>query len=57
MKKFDEKTKRVQVVFNTYEAVKDSCPECGRHFKENDSKFFEQNGWINCSKCGAKLKK
>lgn len=59
MKKIvDEKTKRKQVVFNTYELKGASaCPECRRMLKDYDLKGLEERGTISCLKCGAKLKK
>lgn len=55
MKVFNEKTKRMSVVFNEYKVTNDSCPECGRTFKEYDIKRINETGKINCPKCGAKL--
>ena len=55
MKVFNEKTKRMSVVFNEYKVTNDSCPECGRAFKEYDIKRMNEVGKISCPKCGAKL--
>lgn len=57
MKKIvDIKTGRKAVVFNEYKLDgKETCPECGRPFKEYDFKKLEENGKIKCIKCGAKL--
>lgn len=58
MKIYDAKTKRNTVVFKEYKLEgADSCPECGRPFKEFDKKKLEENGRMSCLKCGAKLVK
>ena len=59
MKKIvDEKTKKKQVVFNTYELKgSTACPECHRILKDYDFKNLEERETISCLKCGAKLKK
>lgn len=58
MKIFDERLKRNIVKFNEYELNgAAACPECHRSFKDYDVKRLEENGYIRCSKCGAKLKK
>ena len=57
MKKvIDNKTGKKATVFNTYN-IGDSgvCPECHRPFKPHDTKYFEENKRIRCSKCGAIL--
>lgn len=59
MKKvIDEKTGRVQVVFNKYELKgSKTCPECGQPLKERDFELLEQLGKRSCIKCGAILLK
>lgn len=58
MKYFDQKLKRSVVVFKEYELNgAETCPECGRPFKDYDRKNLEERGRISCVKCGAKLKK
>lgn len=57
MKVFNEKTKRMTVVFNEYKLTGDSCPECGRMLKEYDLSRLTSNGRTSCPKCGAKLVK
>ena len=56
MKIYDEKTKKTSVVYNEYKIGNgNSCPECGRIFKDYDEKRLQENSKISCVKCGAKL--
>jgi len=58
MKIYDAKTKRKTVVFKEYEIGDgNTCPECGRPFKDYDVKNLAERGRISCVKCGAKLKR
>ena len=56
MKIYDAKTKRTMVVFKEYKLDgAETCPECGRVFKDYDKERLNENGKMSCVKCGAKL--
>ena len=53
MKIYDAKTKRTTVVFKEYQLNgAETCPECGRPFKEFDKKRLAENGKMSCLNCG-----
>ena len=56
MKKVTGKNGQKTTVFNKYEiGTANSCPECKRTFKPNNIKFLEENGFLRCPKCNARL--
>ena len=56
MKKVTGKNGQKTTVFNKYEiGTSNSCPECRRVFKPNNTKFLEENGFLRCPKCNARL--
>lgn len=55
-KKIVGKNGQKATVFNSYVIGEgNSCPECGRPFKDYDFKNIEERGTMSCVKCGAKL--
>lgn len=56
MKKVTGKNGQKTTVFNNYQiGATNSCPECHRVFKPNNVKFLEENGFLRCPKCNARL--
>lgn len=56
MKKVIGKNGQKVTFFNNYTIGEaNSCPECGRTFKDYDLKNLEERKTISCVKCGAKL--
>ena len=50
------KNGKKETIFNQYVIGEgNSCPECGRTFKDFDIKNLEERKIISCVKCGAKL--